>query len=182
MIQYKDKILQESISHHRVHSADRIKLLGEVFTPTELVIEMLEKLPDETWDEGKTFLDNSCGNGQFLAAVAIIKRELGHKDYLSTIYGVDLMQDNVDECKERLLAIAGDTEENRAIVDRNIVCHDGLTYDYSFNGKVHESDDPSKEPQWKKGWAKTDEQHRTIESLKEAPGATGTIDNNPLFG
>ena len=50
---------------------------------------------------------------------------------LQTIYGVDLMQDNVDLCRERLLCGRKDL---RHIVERNIVCHDALTYDYSFNG------------------------------------------------
>ena len=50
---------------------------------------------------------------------------------LSTVYGVDLMQDNVDLCRERLLC---GQEHLRHIVERNIVCHDALTYDYSFNG------------------------------------------------
>ena len=50
---------------------------------------------------------------------------------LSTVYGVDLMQDNVDECRRRLLC---GREDLRHIVEKNIVCHDGLTYDYSFNG------------------------------------------------
>jgi 23S rRNA G2445 N2-methylase RlmL len=96
------------------------------------VLEMLEQLPDEQWEDGKTFLDPTCGNGQFLSAVLIIKQSLGHENTLSTIYGVDLMPDNVTECKERLLAIAGDTAENRAIVENNILCRNGLEYDYSF--------------------------------------------------
>jgi hypothetical protein len=50
---------------------------------------------------------------------------------LSTIYGVDLMQDNVNECRKRLLCGRTDLAH---IVERNIVCHDALTYDYSFNG------------------------------------------------
>lgn len=111
---------------------DRIRLLGEVFTPTPLVLRVLRRLPDFVWKEGEPFLDPTCGNGQFLAAVLIIKISLGHTDALSTIYGVDIMQDNVDECRQRLLDIAGDTPENRAIVEHNILCKDGLTYDYSF--------------------------------------------------
>lgn len=83
----------------------------------------------------KTFLDPTCGNGQLLAPVAIIKKELGHKDWLETIYGVDLMEDNVLETCERLLAIAGDTEENRKIVENNIRQADGLIYDYSFGAE-----------------------------------------------
>ena len=132
------QIIEESTSRQLVRSDERQTSLGEVFTPSELVIEMLEKLPDDNWEDGKTFLDPTCGNGQFLAAVAIVKQSLDHKSVLSSIYGVDLMQDNVDECKERLLDIVGDTAENRAIVDANILCKDGLKYDYSF-GEVKET-------------------------------------------
>jgi type I restriction-modification system DNA methylase subunit len=112
----------------------RVKSTGEVFTPTPLVQEMLDQLPDNVFtDPAKTFLDNSCGDGQFLGEVLIRKMENGStfEQALSTIYGVDLMQDNVDLCRERLLC--GRTDLSH-IVERNIVCHDALTYDYSFNG------------------------------------------------
>jgi type I restriction-modification system DNA methylase subunit len=112
----------------------RVKATGEVFTPTELVREILEQIPsDQFTDPAKTFLDNSCGDGQFLGEVLIRKMENGStfEQALSTIYGVDLMPDNVDECRKRLLC--GQTYLQH-IVERNIVCHDALTYDYSFNG------------------------------------------------
>jgi type I restriction-modification system DNA methylase subunit len=112
----------------------RVKATGEVFTPTELVREMLEQIPiDQFQDSANTFLDNSCGDGQFLGEVLIRKMENGStfEQALSTIYGVDLMQDNVDQCRERLLCGRTDLAH---IVNRNIVCHDALTYDYSFNG------------------------------------------------
>ena len=48
---------------------------------------------------------------------------------LSTIYGVDIMEDNVQLCRDRLLCRQ---EHLRHIVEKNIVCHDALTYDYSF--------------------------------------------------
>jgi len=119
----------------------RVKATGEVFTPTELVREMLEQIPIEQFqDPTKTFLDNSCGDGQFLGEVLIRKMENGStfEQALSTIYGVDLMQDNVVECRNRLLC---GREDLRAIVERNIVCHDALTYDYSFNGTNMNQDD-----------------------------------------
>ena len=128
----KARINGESIGYYLVRHPDRVKQLGEVFTPTELVLEILDQLPDQVWDAGKTYLDPTCGNGQFLAAVLIIKMELGHKSPLSTIYGVDIMQDNVDECRQRLIDIAGDTPKNWKIVRNNIRCEDGLTYDYNF--------------------------------------------------
>jgi len=124
----------ESKDFFLVKHPDRQKQLGEVFTPTELVLEMIEHLPDEMFTDGRTFLDPTVGNGQFLAALAIIKRELGHAEVLSALFGADIMQDNIDECKERLLDICGHTDENKALVDKNIVCADGLKYDYSFNG------------------------------------------------
>jgi len=115
-------------------SQQRVKATGEVFTPTELVQEMLDQLPQELFtDPSKTFLDNSCGDGQFLGEVLIRKMENGStfEQALQTIYGVDLMQDNVEECRRRLLCGRIDLEH---IVRTNIVCHDALTYDYSFNG------------------------------------------------
>ena len=112
----------------------RVKATGEVFTPTPLVEEILDKMDPESFkDPTKTFLDPSCGDGQSLASVLYRKLHNGidFETALSTIYGVDLMDDNVELCRERLLC---GREDLRHIVERNIVCHDALTYDYSFNG------------------------------------------------
>ena len=112
----------------------RVKATGEVFTPTPLVEEILDKMDPESFkDPTKTFLDPSCGDGQFLASVLYRKLHNGinFETALSTIYGVDLMEDNVELCRERLLC---GREDLRHIVEKNIVCHDALTYDYSFNG------------------------------------------------
>ena len=119
----------------------RIKQTAEVFTPTWLVQQMLDKLEEETEDifkdKDKTFLDNSCGDGQFLTEVVIRKMENGIdlKQALRTTYGVELMEDNVQLCKERLAGPDPD-EEIWEILDKNIVCHDALTYDYSFGEPV----------------------------------------------
>ncbi len=82
-------------------SKKRIERYGEFFTPTALVQEMLDQLPQEQFsDPTKTFLDNSCGDGQFLAEVVIRKLEHGStlEQALSTTYGVELMRDNVELC------------------------------------------------------------------------------------
>lgn len=112
----------------------RVKMTGEVFTPTELVEQVLDTLPKEEFtDPNKTFLDNSCGDGQFLASVLYRKLENGidFETALRTIYGVELMQDNVDLCRQRLLC---GYQELYPIVERNIVCADGLLYHYRFDG------------------------------------------------
>ena len=110
----------------------RVKDTGEVFTPTELVQKILDELPQKLFkDPTKTFIDPACGDGQFLSEVLIRKLEAGH-DFataLGTIYGVDLMADNVKLTQDRLLC---GHEELRHIVERNIVEADGLEYQYLF--------------------------------------------------
>ena len=110
----------------------RVKATGEVFTPTPLVQEILEKIPvTQFQDPTKTFLDNSCGDGQFLGEALIRKMENGStfEQALSTTYGVDLMQDNVDLCRERLLC---GREDLRHIVEKNIYQADALKFSYEF--------------------------------------------------
>lgn len=114
--------------------ASRVKATGEVFTPTWLVEEILDDMNQELFtDPTKTFLDPSVGDGQFLASVLYRKLQSGidFETALSTVYGVDLMEDNIELCKERLLCGRNDL---RHIVDKNIVCADGLRYHYRFDG------------------------------------------------
>jgi hypothetical protein len=124
----------------------RVKQTAEVFTPTELVQEMLDKLEEQNptlfSDPSKTFLDNSCGDGQFLSEVVIRKMERSGcslEQALRTTYGVELMEDNVRECRKRLSG-PNPTQEILDIVESNIVCHDALTYDYSFEPAVTKVD------------------------------------------
>lgn len=118
-----------------MRDAARTKRTGEVFTPTALVQVMLNKFPlEEFCDPSKTFLDPRCGNGQFLSEVLIRKLENGidFATALGCIYGVDIMQDNVETCKERLLC---GLEHYRQIVEKNIVCADALSYDFKFSNE-----------------------------------------------
>ena len=84
---------------------ERVAATGEVFTPTGLVIEMLQSQPMSVYAPGQTVLDPACGDGQFLVAVKWLKM-LGHgmseEAALRDIYGVDIMRDNVDICLRRL--------------------------------------------------------------------------------
>jgi hypothetical protein len=118
----------------------RVKQTAEVFTPTTDVQKVLDKLEDENKElfsnTTKTFIDSSCGDGQFLSEVVIRKMERSGctlEQALSTTYGVELMEDNVRLCKERL-AGPNPTPEILDILDKNIVCADALTYHYRFDG------------------------------------------------
>ena len=125
----------------------RVKATGEVFTPTPLVEEILDKMDQELFkDPTKTFLDPSGGDGQFLASVLYRKLQNGidFKTALSTLYSVDLMPDNVDLMRERLLC---GFEEYRHILEQNIVCADGLRYHYRFDGSLPYDPTPEEQQQ-----------------------------------
>lgn len=112
-------------------SKEEIKDLGAVYTPSELVNKMLDGLGID-WDnppQDKTFLDPTCGNGQFLVQLA--KRGIP----IHNIFGLDLMDKNIKRTKERLREIYGDTDEVNYHLDRNIEQGDALTNSYDFYEK-----------------------------------------------
>ena len=133
----RDRVYMSGVERNKL----RIKETAEIFTPTPLVMEILDELEIEDSelfsDPTKTFLDNSCGDGQFLSEVVIRKMEKSGCDLiqaLSTTYGVEFMEDNVVECKKRL-AGPEPTDKIWEILNKNIVHHDALTYDYKFGEK-----------------------------------------------
>ena len=118
----RDRVYMSGVERDKA----RVKATGEVFTPTPLVQEMLDLLPVSLFeDPSKTFIDPACGDGQFLSEVLIRKLEAGHEleQAVSTIYGIDLMQDNVDLCRERL---GCNIPKLQHIIEANIICGDGL--------------------------------------------------------
>lgn len=129
----KDHIRNRSYMSGIEREYARVKSTGEVFTPTSTVQHMLSKIPIAQFqDPTKTFLDNSCGDGQFLSEILIRKLENGStlEQALSTIYGTDLMIDNVDLCRNRLLC---GREDLRHIVEKNIQCRNALEeFKYNF--------------------------------------------------
>ena len=104
-----DKIREEMNSHAYMSRIERdkqrIQSTAEIFTPTDLVLEMIERTGVERFGAGKTVLDPACGDGQFLMAVKCVKVYMHHmseQEALQDIYGVDIMRDNVELCKKRL--------------------------------------------------------------------------------
>ena len=106
---------------------DRVKETGEVFTPTDLVIEILMGLPTSMFAPGKTVIDPACGDGQFLMAVKwlkVIEFNMSQDEALEDIYGVDIMRDNVDLCKKRLEGgniVMGNTLEPNTRLDEQTI-------------------------------------------------------------
>jgi hypothetical protein len=122
----------------------RVKTTGEIFTKEWLARESLDKIeqfdPTAFSDPTKTFCDPACGDGNLISEVLIRKLEAvavngvitkeQFDQALSTIYGLDIMEDNVKLCQDRLLC---GVEELRHIVVKNIVNADASKYHGRFD-------------------------------------------------
>jgi hypothetical protein len=103
------KKIKPQATDNLIKSRERVKKHGEVFTPPELVNKMLDQLPADVWtDPTKTYCDPTCGTGNFLVEVYKRKLAAGHDPVgaLGQIYGVDIMPDNIEDCRTRLRDIA----------------------------------------------------------------------------
>jgi hypothetical protein len=102
-----------------IKSKDRVVDHGEVFTPACMVEAMLDLVKAETERIDSRFLEPACGSGNFL--VKVLQRKLvaveikyGKNDFekrhyamlgLMCIYGIELLADNIAECRANVLAI-----------------------------------------------------------------------------
>ena len=123
------KTIQKEIDKQKQRGKARVRQTAEVFTPMDLCLQMVNKIPkDKLQNPEATFLDNSCGDGNFLEALVTVLSKYHNRDYVlnEMVYGVDIMPDNIATAKRRL----GLTEDQPGW--NHIVCADGLTYDYEF--------------------------------------------------
>lgn len=117
----------------------RRKKSAEFFTPDCIVNKMCDKISPEDWaDPDKLFLEPSFGNGNFLIEMLTrrIKAGVPWEQALRTLYGVELMEDNVAEAKSRLLLLLDDLVDYdvdlaRSIMDKNLVCSDFFKWNFS---------------------------------------------------
>jgi len=105
-----------------VKSKQRVADHGEVFTPTWLVAAMLDLVKDETERIDSRFLEPACGSGNFLGQILqrklvavelkFWKSEFEKRHYallaLMCLYGIELLADNIVECRTNLLGILAD--------------------------------------------------------------------------
>ncbi len=100
-----ERVDEHSYMQGTQRTAERVALTAEIFTPTDLVVEMLQRLPIQLLRPGQTVLDPACGDGQFLVAakwLKVIHFGATEADALGDLYGIDIMRDNVDLCRARL--------------------------------------------------------------------------------
>ena len=120
----------EQLGSEIERSDNRIDITGEVFTPLELCDRMIDEIPKENLKNSEsTFIDPSAGNGNFLICLKTKLLQYHSKDHILNhmLYAVELMPDNHKEMCERL---------GVDINHPHYVCHDALTYDYSFGEPI----------------------------------------------
>ena len=138
-----------------VKSKQRVTDYGEVLTPEHIVNAMLDLVKQETERFDSRFLEPACGTGNFLIEILnrklrivearYARSQLEYERYailaLSSNYGIDILEDNTEECRQRLFAVFDGAytrlfkektkeqcrETARYILKKNIVHGDALT-------------------------------------------------------
>lgn len=138
-----------------IKSKHRVTQYGEVLTPKHIVNAMLDLVKQETERIDSRFLEPACGTGHFLIEILERKLNVVRKRYqrsqleyeryavlaVSSVYGIDLLEDNVEECRKSLYSVFDSAytelfkkrtkeacrETVRYILERNIVHGDALT-------------------------------------------------------
>lgn len=143
------------MTNRQIKSKNRVADHGEVFTNEREVKAMCDLVEQECDRIDSRFLEPACGDGNFLAEVlsrklARVKKLYGKSSYdyerysilaLSSVYGVDIMKDNAEECRARLFELWNKEYESNCkkscnnetrqsaiyILSQNILCGNALT-------------------------------------------------------
>jgi hypothetical protein len=159
----------------QIKTKERVADHGEVFTNPREVNAMLDLVKGETERIDSRFLEPACGDGNFLSEIlnrklSVVKSRYSKNpsDYirysilaLASIYGIELLQDNVVSCRDRLYQIwmkeynkysdgkaSEDVEKSAAfILEKNILCGNALTLK-KVDGKAKDLEDPIIFSEW----------------------------------
>lgn len=161
---------------NQVKSRKRVVEHGEVFTAEREVKAMCDLVSDECLRIDSRFLEPACGNGNFLSEILARKLDEVAKKYkrspadyeknallaLGSLYGVELLLDNVKECRHRLFALwdekysraikKKDRKESvrdsaRYILEKNIICGNALSL-HEVDSAGQDTDSPIIFSQW----------------------------------
>ena len=147
---------KKPLAVNQVKREKRPRQTADGSIPPRPVNEILDKLPPEMWEPQRDFCDPTCGDGDMLVEVLHRKLQKGHSPHqaLSTIYGIDIMADKVEECRRRLL---GFVSENGYTITRAMIAEvlnhiivapvgrkyprGALDYDFRFAARISEHDE-----------------------------------------
>lgn len=157
--------MEGGITMSLVKSKRRVADHGEVFTPSWMVEAMLDLVKGETERIDSRFLEPACGSGNFLVQIlrrklAAVELKYGKSEFekrhyalhgLMCIYGVELLPDNIVECRENLLDVFAEHlrldwsddlyQAANFVLSQNLVHGDALTM-------LDSSKQPISFPEW----------------------------------
>jgi hypothetical protein len=143
--------METLVTKKHVVSKKRVADHGEVYTQPREVAAMLDLVKHETERIDSRFLEPACGHGNFLAEILRRKLDVVHSRYrkslpeferytllaVASIYGIDILEDNVLECRKRLFGIVEARFKRlfrdpylsaiQFIIERNIIWGDALS-------------------------------------------------------
>jgi hypothetical protein len=185
--------LKTNVDEDLIKSRQRVSDHGEVFTPNWMVEDMLNLVQSETERIDSRFLEPACGSGNFLKNVLdrkfqTVQQKYGKSDFekrhnalfaLMCIYGIELLKDNVEECKTILLAkfinflnLENDDKFVNAakkVLESNIIQGDALTLTTTESK-------PIEFPEWGYlGNGKYQRRDFRYDSLTQRSGINGTL-------
>ena len=159
----------------QIKSKERVRNQGEVFTNEREVKAMCDLVSQECDRIDSRFLEPACGDGNFLAEILTRKLNRCKKLYksnsydyerysvlaVSSLYGVDLMQDNIEDCRARLFELwnkeyesvckkSCSNETRKAVIyilSQNMLCGNALTL-MQVDDKQQDTDKPIIFPEW----------------------------------
>ena len=159
----------------QIKSKKRVAEHGEVFTNEREVKAMCDLVAHECERLDSRFLEPACGDGNFLAEIvsrklAVCKKQYRRNPYdyerysvlaMSSVYGVDILQDNVEACRRRLFDLWNTEytavckkscsdqarEAVRYILSKNILCGNALTM-MCVDSRQQDTADPIIFPEW----------------------------------
>ena len=144
----------------RIKSKQRVADHGEVFTPPHLVEAMLDLVKDETERIDSRFLEPACGSGNFLIKILqrkldVVQKKYGNSEFenrhfsllaVMSIYGIELLPDNIAECRQNVLEILSDHlnlgEDDilyhaaSYVLSQNLVHGDAMTMETNEGGAI----------------------------------------------
>jgi type I restriction-modification system DNA methylase subunit len=114
------------------------KKLGQFWTPAEIIIKMMDKIPEDTWkDPTKTFLDPTMGSGNII--IEMLKRRINEynidpKQALQTTYGIEIDVNTYYQALSRISDFMAnyinvEDDEIHALIKNNFVCSDIFEWD-----------------------------------------------------
>ena len=150
--------------NNQIKSKERVQKHGEVNTNLREINAMLDLVKDETLRIESKFLEPACGDGNFLIEVLRRKKNIIKKNFsktqhdfekntfiaITSIYGIDILEDNVTSCQERILDFILDDynrlfkktknddfiESLKYVISKNIILGDAITLKCQTNDLV----------------------------------------------